>query len=61
MKVGERKHVPLTRWPKANARSSYKILAWVRGRHPWEVQIPAFAKNNCAHYEFRIEFGDIKL
>jgi hypothetical protein len=35
---------PLTKdGKKQNARSSYKILPWVGARHPWEVQISAFA------------------
>jgi hypothetical protein len=45
MKVGERNMYHLQHGKKANVRSSYKILLpWVRGKHPWEVQISAFAK-----------------
>jgi len=44
MKVGERKTCThLQDGKKQNARSSYKILPWVGARHPWEVQISAFA------------------
>jgi phosphotransferase system HPr-like phosphotransfer protein len=47
---------------KANARSSYKILllgleAGILGK----FKLSAFAQNNCAHYEFRIEFLNVKL
>jgi hypothetical protein len=49
MKVGERNMYHLQDGKKANVRSSYEILLpWVRGRHPWEVQISAFAKNMCS-------------
>jgi hypothetical protein len=63
MKVGERNMYHLQDGKKANVGSSYEILLpWVRGKHPWEVQISAFAtKKNCAHYEFQIEFLNVKL
>jgi hypothetical protein len=59
MKVGERKNVPLYKMAKKQmpgpvTRSLLGLEAGILGK----FKLSAFAQNNCAHYEFRIDISE---